>query len=469
MVPWAAIPRGIGLAVFCALLLSSSALAQFETRGPFFSNTFPTSIAVGDFNHDGILDLAVTAETNSNNVVILLGNGDGTFYTKTAYTAGEGAISVVVADFNHDGNLDLAVVNSLSTYLTILLGNGDGTFRAAPNPAVPAYENFVTVGDFNGDGILDLVAVSYSNPCKCISVLFGNGDGTFREAVNTNPSFNVESIGVGDFNRDGILDLVTAGNFSINVLLCNGDGTFQYGASYPSGESPAQIAVADFNGDHKLDLAIAEAGINVLLGNGDGTFQTAVEYPTTFPISVAAADFNGDHKLDLVAANALFSAGASVFLGNGDGTFQPGTYYPSSREILYVAVGDFNRDGKTDFVLANYHSDNVIVSLNTGVVSFSPTTPLNFKNQTVGTTSAPLAVTLTNTGTTALKIGSMKASAQFGVTSTCGNSVAPGANCTVSVTFSPTSTGLKSGTVSILDSASSKPQVILLTGTGEPR
>ena len=128
MVPWAAIPRGIGLAVFCALLLSSSALAQFETRGPFFSNTFPTSIAVGDFNHDGILDLAVTAETNSNNVVILLGNGDGTFYTKTAYTAGEGAISVVVADFNHDGNLDLAVANSLSTYLTILLGNGDGTF-----------------------------------------------------------------------------------------------------------------------------------------------------------------------------------------------------------------------------------------------------------------------------------------------------------------------------------------------------
>jgi len=119
-----------------------------------------------------------------------------------------------------------------------------------------------------------------------------------------------------------------------------------------------------------------------------------------------------------------------------------------------VAVGDFNRYGKTDFVLANYHSDNVIVSLNTGVVSFSPTTPLNFKNQTGGTTSAPLAVTLTNTGTTALKIGAMKASAQFGVTSTCGNSVAPGANCTASVTFSPTSTGLKSGTVSILDSAS---------------
>jgi hypothetical protein len=449
------------------------ASAQFETRGAFLaeSDSCPSAIAVGDFNRDGILDLAVASGCCPGaGVSILLGRGDGTFLPGVVYATGEQPLSVVAADFNHDGNLDLAVANSLSTYLTILLGNGDGTFRAGPSPAVPAYENFVTVGDFNGDGKLDLVAVSYSNPCKCISVLFGNGDGTFQSAVNTNPPFDVESIGVGDFNRDGILDLVAAGNWSINVLLGNGDGTFQYGASYPCGESPAQIAVADFNRDHKLDLAIAEAaGLNVLLGNGDGTFQTAVQYPTTFPISVAVADFNGDHKLDLVAANALFSAGATVFMGNGDGSFQPGTYYPASREILYVAVGDFNQDGKTDFVLANYHANNVIVSLNTGVVSFSPTTPLNFKSQTVGTTSAPLAVTLTNTGTTALKIGTMKASAQFAVTSTCGISVAPGANCTVRATFSPTSTGLISGTVSIIDSASSKPQVILLTGTGEPK
>lgn len=455
------------LTALCALL-STSALAQFETRGSFLANQFPTSIAVGDFNHDGVPDLAVVAADNANGVVILLGNGDGTFRRTAAYSAGEGAVSVVAADFDRDGNLDLAVANSLSTYLTILLGNGDGTFRAGPqNPPVPAYENFVTVADFNGDGKLDLVAVSYSNPCKCISVLLGNGNGTFQDAVNTDPPFDVESIGVGHFTGGGNLDLVAAGNFTINVLLGNGDGTFQYGASYPCGESPASIAVADFNADGKLDLAIAEAaGINVLLGNGDGTFQTAVEYPTNFPISVAVADFNGDHKLDLLAANSLFPGGATVFLGNGDGTFQQGTLYPASREVRYGAVGDFNGDQKPDFVLANYLADNVFVMLNTGVVSLSPTLPLNFKTQPVGTKSSPLTVTLTNSGSTSLTIRSMKASTQFGVSSTCGASVAAGANCTISATFSPTTKGLKSGTITIIDSASTKPQVIEISGTG---
>ena len=111
-------------------------------------------------------------------------------------------------------------------------------------------------------------------------------------------------------------------------------------------------------------------------------------------------------------------------------------------------------------------SSEVIVLLNTGTVSFSPTTPLNFKKQAVGTTSSPQTVRLTNTGTTTLKISSMKATGQFAMTSTCGSSVAPGANCAISVTFSPQSKGAKSGTVTINDSASSKPMVIELSGTG---
>jgi hypothetical protein len=285
--------------------------------------------------------------------------------------------------------------------------------------------------------------------------------------VVTDTEFDIESIGVGDFNNDGKLDVVTAGNFTINVLLGNGDGTFQYGASYSCGESPAAIEVADFNNDHRLDLAIAEAaGVNVLLGNGDGTFQTAVEYPTNFPISVAVADFNGDRKLDVVAANSLFPGGATVFLGNGDGTFQAGMFYPASREVLYVAAGDFNEDRKTDFVLANYGGDNVFVMLNTGVVSLSPTLPLNFKTQAVGTTSPPQTVTLTNTGSKALRIASMKASSEFAVTSTCGASVAAGAKCTINATFTPTKKGPQQGTISIIDSASTKPQVIEMLGTG---
>jgi hypothetical protein len=469
--------QGTGLVLVGVLAMSRFAASQFETRGNSLTNYGPSSIAVGDFNHDGKMDLAVAAgASNSNTVAILLGNGDGTFRRALYYTVGVGAISIVAADFNNDGNLDLAVA-SQSSYIGILLGNGDGTFQApTQSPPVQAFEQFVTVGDFNGDGKPDLVAFSANNPCKCISVLMGNGDGTFQNAVTTQPPFPVATIGVGDFNGDGKLDLATAGTFgtssSVNILLGNGDGTFQYGASYPGETSPNTIAIADFNGDHKLDLAIANdqgVGISVLLGNGDGTFQKAVDYSVEFPTWVTVADFNGDHKLDLVVANPFFFlfSGVTVFLGNGDGTFQPGAVYPiPKKEASYVAVGDFNGDRKTDLAVTDNLNNDVVVLLNTGVVAFSPTTPLAFPFQLIGTTSPPQTVTLTNTGASALQITSMKASGQFGLSSTCGSSVAAGANCTISVTFSPTSQGTKLGTVTISDSASSKPQVIEIGGAG---
>jgi hypothetical protein len=177
----------------------------------------------------------------------------------------------------------------------------------------------------------------------------GNGDGTFQEAVITRPSFAVFTIGVGDFNGDGKLDLATAGQFGtqkyVNILLGNGDGKFHRGASYPGEGSPASIAIADFNGDGELDMAIANSqgiGVRVWMGNGDGTFQRGADYPTAFPTWVIAADLNGDGKIDLAAANFLFSSGATVFLGNGDGTFQAGTFYSASDEPRSLAVGDFN-------------------------------------------------------------------------------------------------------------------------------
>jgi hypothetical protein len=469
-------PRGcLGRAVVafaCVLAASALASAQFETRSRFLAEETPYSIAVGDFNHDGILDLAVAAVCCPNGgVSILLGNGDGTFKPAVNYAAGTSPTSVVAADFNHDGNLDLAVANSLSSYVSILLGNGDGTFQAGPQTLpLTAPATRIATGDFNGDGKPDLITTG----SNIISVMIGNGDGTFQNAVLTQPPFYVEAMGVGDFNSDGNLDVVTAGDFTVNVFLGNGDGTFQYGASYISAESPESIAVADFNGDHKLDLAIANSeggSFSVLLGNGDGTFQQPVNYPIDFGVWIAAADFTGNGKLDLVVANDVVErhgyGGATVFPGNGDGTFQePGTFYRAVSETSYVAVGDFNGDHKPDLAITDFGFNDVVVLLNTGVVAFSPTTPLNFGKQAVGSNSAALQVTLTNTGGAALKISSMGASAQFGVTSTCGARVAAGANCTISVTFSPNSQGAKTGRLTINDSASSKPQVIELSGTG---
>jgi hypothetical protein len=178
----------------------------------------------------------------------------------------------------------------------------------------------VAVGDFNGDGVPDL-AVTNSGP-RTVSVLLGNGDGTFRTAFNCPVGAAPTCVAVGDFDRDGILDLVVNNNVAsgtVSVLMGNGDGTFRAAGSYAAGISASAVAVADLNGDGILDLAVANGGSNnvsVLLGNGDGTFGAAVNYPAgggdqPFPRSMAVGDFNGDGTPDLVVASDT----VSVLLG----------------------------------------------------------------------------------------------------------------------------------------------------------
>jgi hypothetical protein len=466
--------RRAALGIAGILATVTPALAQFETRDANAVPEFATSLAIGDFNRDGKLDMAVAAyPQTADGISVLLGNGDGTFRSPVYYYGGLNPGSVATADFRSDGLLDLAVADADG--IDILLGNGDGTFQPATQYLLPGAPFFVAVGDFNNDHKLDLVFISFGT----IGVMFGNGDGTFLSPIYFSPPHTPSSLGVGDFNHDGKLDLAIGEQFGgtsqAQIYLGNGNGTFQLGNTYAVGVSPTSIAVADLRKNGKLNLAVACMGsgaIFVLLGNGNGTFQQAVSYTGPgFAYWVAVADLNGDGKLDLAGAN--FSLGTSppttevsVFLGNGDGTFGPPTNYPSGGENTYIAVGDFNNDKKPDLAVVDSFNSDALVLLNTGVVSFSPTTPLNFKKQEHGTTSAPQTVTLTNTGTTELKISAMKASAQFGMTSTCRESVAPGAACTISVTFSPKTQGAKSGTVTINDSASSKPMVIELSGSG---
>jgi hypothetical protein len=274
---------------------------------------------VGDFNRDGKLDLVVT---DSNGINVLLGNGDGTFQPAVNYSAG--TRSLAVGDFNRDGKLDLVVTDSNA--VGVLLGNGDGTFQPPINSSVVG--GSVAVGDFNRDGMLDLV-VAY-NGSNDLNVLLGNGDGTFQSPVSYNTGPGPTSVAVADFNADGKLDLAVAtngktDNNTVSILLGNGDGTFQAHVDYGTGSSnPSSVAVGDFNGDGTPDLIVADlfsTDVRLLLGNGDGTFGTAVSYAAgSDPSSVAVGDFNGDGRLDVAVADAGYGcgggAGVSVLLSS---------------------------------------------------------------------------------------------------------------------------------------------------------
>jgi len=465
------------------------AQAQFETRATFFmgQDASPYSLVAGDFNGDGIPDVAVAYHVlGAGSVQILLGNGNGTFRQGATYAV-DFLFYGAAASLRNNGILDL-VFGGVDDAVYVMLGDGDGTFQSSVSYPTAAASVMVALGDFTGHGKIDVADLEWTSTlganCNCVQVLPGNGDGTFGAPVTTPVPYDVTGFAIapGDFNDDGKLDLAVGGQFSstgkVGVLLGNGDGTFTDDGYYLVGGQPFAIAAGYFTGDKtKSDLAVSIGGaIDVLLGNGDGTFQQAVSYSANWGTAtwVVAQDFSGDGKIDLAASNfgdpgsPKFPPGVDFFRGNGDGTFMPSVFYPAGSDagINYVAAGNFSGSGTPGLVLADLDSESVITLLNTGVVSFSPTTPLNFKKQAVGKTSAPQTVTLTNTGTTELKIQSIKASSEFAVKSTCGERVAAGASCTISATFSPTKQGAAQGTITIIDNASSKPQVIELLGTG---
>jgi hypothetical protein len=350
---------------------------------PLPVGSYPDAIVTGDFNGDGNRDLVV-ANNGDNTVSVLLGNGDGTFQPQATYPVGNYPAAIVAGDFNGDGRIDLAVANS-GNYgspgtVSVLLGNGDGTFQPQVTYAVGSGADGIVAGDFTGDGHIDLaVANRYDNT---VSVLLGNGDGTFQPQTTYAVGAGPVSVAAGDFSANGHLDLAVTDfiDNTVSVLLGNGDGTFQPQVAYPVGQAPWSIVVGDFRGNGHLDLAVADEGpainipgaMSVLLGNGDGTFQPHVDYPAGLdPVSIAEGDFTGQGRLDLAVADQN-SSELSVFLGNGDGTFRPQVTYPAGSFPVSVVAGDFTKNGRLSLAVVDELSNSVSVLLGNGDGTFAP-------------------------------------------------------------------------------------------------
>jgi len=501
----------------------TSNVVFFDISSPVSTLTFSTSynfaggpygMIAADFNGDGKLDLAAmslpTGATSNLSVSVQLGNGDGSFQMPVNYPldGNGGSVSIVAADFNGDGKLDIAVLNIggcgvdvCANTISVLLGNGDGTFQ--PQTAYPTAlgAQFLLVGDFNRDGKLDLATGNNSdihlnnyNGLPTVSVLLGNGDGTFQSHVDYPVGDNVTTITTmvaGDFNGDGNLDLTCMSDDAKNVaelsiLLGNGDGSFQAATQTSLPTHGQSLITADVNGDGKLDLVSTvntspNGVVYVSLGNGDGSFQPGVSYMAgDSPAVVAAADINGDGKLDLVVASDLSSA-VSILPGNGDGTFQSAVSFPASfpgaqaNALPSLVIGDFNGDGRIDLAVLN--TDNVgllndsLTVLLQGSFPAALLTPLfqQLGEQAVGSTSPPQTVTLTNTGNATLTISSIGTSgtnaADFATTSMCGASLAPSASCQISVTLTPTAQGSPSAKVTVSDNGPGSPQTMEVAGS----
>jgi Bacterial Ig-like domain (group 3)/FG-GAP-like repeat len=357
---------GVQVVVNSAPGVLRAPLAMYDLAGGGFNESMIMNTS--DFNGDGYADLAVIDFFDDHSYYmpegdVLLGGAKNLLTKSGNFGAApnlQGGFSSsgppAIGDFNHDGKLDIAVAatgnfvsdngDTSGSSLLVSFGDGKGNFPTS-GPALDTNTNFIAAGDFNGDGKADLASLDGST----FEILIGIGDGTFAPPVTYSVGANPVFVLQRDLNGDGKKDIVVVnqGSNDVSVLLGNGDGTFQPQKTFAAGTTPASVVAGDFNRDGKVDIAVASsAGVSVLLGNGNGTFQTQKTYPATGPLtSLAVASVGEDGIGDIIGINSA-TARFVLLPGVGNGTFIAPVFYPLDRAPSQMVVGDFNHDGATD-------------------------------------------------------------------------------------------------------------------------
>lgn len=381
------------------------------------------SIATGDFNKDGRLDIAVSY-LEDNVVSVLTNNGAGGFNTAVPYAVGQQPYDVVAGDLNGDGYPDLVAVNtslnSPTGTVSVLLNNRNGTFAAAATYTVGRLPYQVAISDVNGDGYPDLAVTNYG--ANTVSILYGSKTGTFTTGPTLTTGTNPYGVAIGNFSgKSGYGDVaVTCYNTSqLYVFPNQGNGTFGSPFITSTDSNPTSLVVGDFNRDGKLDIVTGNStanDISFFAGNGSGGFAAGVTSPSlNFPDSIAAGDVNGDGILDIVGVAPNFNA-VEVTLGVGDGTF--GTFhqraageFTATKQPWAVALGDFNNDGQLDIVTANtYNQVNLALPAYQQrymteyppVAGGNPSIDLltNYSGANISLAFSPTTLPANNTGTT---------------------------------------------------------------------
>ncbi len=363
-----------------AITTQSASAGQFKKAVYHGAGQRPSTLVAAHLTQSGNLDLAF-ADWLSGQLVILLGNGDGTFQPARKLRV-TNPVELAAGDFNEDGNEDLAIVEANGTgdgTLAIFLGDGKGGFKLNTTYPIGVVSGSVAVADFNGDGHLDAVVSDQgvdSTPGDVI-VFFGDGQGKLRRVAKFKmPHQQPTGIAAGDLNGDQHPDLAVtlAATGSVAVFINDGTGKFKKPATYSAGGGEAvNVKIADLRNNGKQDLVIANLsqGMVVLLNKGDGTFGKPTIYPPACPdceapFACVVADFNLDGKLDVACATSIDDS--YFFYGKGNGKFGPSI--PIDNTINFqggfsIAAGDFNNDQAPDLAIPIQDKGKVAIMLNT--------------------------------------------------------------------------------------------------------